>query len=162
MPCGGSAARDAHGRQSRHQMEIDVDLAARSRSVGAKAVPTGTARSVLVEDVRQRGRMEQALGPAFKLSDVGPVEARAGIVVERAEAFGELYGEQGGFAFAHAFALAFLLAGEVAFPPADTAADAFDAGDVAHALGSFEGVDVSPQLIFEILGQAHHPVQHGE
>jgi hypothetical protein len=49
-----------------------------------KPLPRGLGRSVLVEDLGQRGGVEQALGPVCELGDVGLIEARAGVVASRA------------------------------------------------------------------------------
>ena len=44
--------------------------------------------SVAVEDGLQGGRIEDAVGPDIELVQHGGLEARGGLLVERAEAFG--------------------------------------------------------------------------
>ena len=57
-------------------------------AVRCGAVRLAGGRSVAVEDGLQGGRIEDAVGPDVELLQRGGLEARGGLLIERAEAFG--------------------------------------------------------------------------
>jgi hypothetical protein len=58
---------------------------------------------VAVEDGLQGGRIEDAVGPGVELVQRGGLEARGDLLVEWAEALGQLPGQHGDFAFDSTF-----------------------------------------------------------
>ena len=65
-------------------------------------------------------------------------------------------------AFLTAFLAAFLAANFAAFQVAPLIPDAFDRDDVRHCFIELQGGEFLPELVFQIWGQAHHPVDDGE